>query len=343
MRVSDYRKLGLLPLRDHRDIAVEDRITIRAGLVESRDEFGQFTISGHGESENPNPTYGDVQAPFHIPAASSGRPMGSWFLASYGISESNYVAADPDAPLASVTRGGASRNPHDGFDIPDAPPGTNQGDSGGFVSFRPVGNQKWASDTRYQSQGAAVHPEVDSFPKGTPLLVLASTRETEQQLLAMPLSGSNKLICPNHAGDPKLGTYVYDLTADDEPDDERKAQLQTFWRVVKLAGGCGLGGGGLGQEPHDALAWQLSQSGDLFYPVDGSGLDGRGLVVDWAGSKSVGAPAPPTPQEPPAQGAEPVQAAAPVGGHRPYRADAPERGQRGDSRLHHPSLPPPSS
>ena len=256
MRVADWRKLGVLPLQDHRDTKEKphERASIRCARVESRDEFHRYQLEGHKESDAPVMTLGDLLGGIHVRRDDKkDRKMGAWFFAAPGISTT--------ASKEVRKKKGSTRTEEDEKNARRA------------VGWRPVGTPGWTEDDRFEQHLASIKDDLPSFPKGTPLIVLATTQENKQRLIGFPVMG-NKLIAVNNAGDPALATLVYDLTDEDEPDDERAARLHTFWRVMKLGSGCSLGN-------NDALAWQFTLGGKDKY-------DGRGLVVDTAGKPTSG-------------------------------------------------------
>lgn len=131
----------------------------------------------------------------------------------------------------------------------------------GFVKVRPVKNQAWEEDERFEELEATVHKDFLNVPGGTPGIVISAVNERKQQPLYFPIMG-NRLIAVNKAGNPVLGTRVYDLKPDDTLDEERAGPLQSMMRVVDV-------GGGPGQSM--SLAWQLTNSGQ-------DNLRGAGLV-----------------------------------------------------------------
>jgi len=258
MKLADFRVLGMLPLQDHRGILPQNREKVMCGRVEGRRDLGQWVIEGHEGSQSAVMTSGDLIGGMHFPTASTAlRQHGSWLFAAPGVALSNSKKETTTKSDNSVTRTRAQDK-------------KKKSDSR-TVSVGLAGNSRWAADPRYRAQVAGLHPDAADVSVGQPLIVLASTNENSQELLAFATGGA-PLVAVNKAGDPKLGTLVYDLDKDDKPDKDRAARLHTFWRVAKLAGGKCLGG-------NDTLAWQLTLSGK-------DGLDGRGLVYDTPGASS---------------------------------------------------------
>ncbi len=300
MHIADFRRLGMLPLQDHRTLLPEHRVAIMCGRIEERDALGNWIIEGHEGSESPTQTAGDLLGGYHWPATSPDkRQFGSWRIVAAAIAtepskeDTEEPAPEDEGDARSDEASGEARKKQEKAARGDP---DNRGPSRERTAERAkakprsvkvgtVHNSKWDIDPRFRSIKVGLHEDAADVPKGTPLLVLAGSREDAQELVGVPVS-SSKLIAPNAAGDPAMGTWVYDLTPESEPDKERRARLQSFWRVLKLGGGCASG-------LNDSLAWQLGTSG-----LDG--LDGGGLVFDAPGVATTGAepkdPAAPAPQ-----------------------------------------------
>lgn len=254
MRVGNYARLGLLPLQDHRDIAPEHRVAVRAGRIENRDEFGRFIIEGHEGSESAVMTFGDLIGGFHwAQKDTSKRQMGAWLFAAPALSTS------------------ASKKQK----------GTRTKDDVREIKVGLIGNDRWKLDDRFSDVVVTLPPNSPDVAKSTPMIILASTKENEQQLLGFPID-TGRLIAVNNAGDPDAASVVYDLDANSEPDETRKAKLHSFWRVIQAT------------PEEGALAWQLTTGQQ-------DGIAGYGYVVDIGGEATSG-PKPTEPEEVPEQG-----------------------------------------
>jgi hypothetical protein len=266
MKLGGYKQLGILPLQDHRGLLPEHREAVRVARIEGRTEFGDWIFEGHEGSDSAVMTCGDLLGGFHWPQASpEDRQMGAWFFVAPGLTTSA-----SKKPQAAEDNG--STRTRDQQDAAEAPRTIKVGLSG----------DDWKLDERFD-KGVLVTlpPGSPDIPKKTPIVVLASTNENEQNLLGIPVTSSN-LIAVNNAGDPEIGTFVYDLTVEDEPDETRRAHVHSFWRVIQAAPEVG------------ALAWQLTTA-------DQDGIAGYGYVVDTGGAPSAG-PVAPDPEEAPGQG-----------------------------------------
>lgn len=102
----------------------------------------------------------------------------------------------------------------------------------------PVRTAKWDVDTRFAKKKVSLHPSISRLPKEWPGIVIPGTEERRQDDLFFP-AGSGPLIAPWHAGDPELGTWVHDATALNELDFDRRAHLQSAFRVYKIPKTCG--------------------------------------------------------------------------------------------------------
>jgi len=266
VKLAGYKQLGLLPLQDHRGLLPEHREAVRVGRIEGRDDFGNWIIEGHEGSESAVMTMGDLLGGFHWPQKSpEERQMGAWFFVAPGLTTSA-----SKKPKQEEDNGGTRTKEQN--EKAEAPRTIKVG----------LSSDDWKLDDRFdQDVFVTLPPGSPDIPKKTPIVVLASTNENEQHLLGIPVT-TGSLIAVNNAGDPEIGTFVYDLTTEDEPDEERKAHVHSFWRVIQAAPEVG------------ALAWQLTTA-------DQDGIAGYGYVVDTGGVPSSG-PVSPEPEEVPGQG-----------------------------------------
>ena len=107
--------------------------------------------------------------------------------------------------------------------------------SGSGGSVLPVGSDTYAPDARFEAKNPAWPEDQGEFsaksPQGTVGIVLGALSEDRQQDLFLPID--NRLVAVNFAGDPDMGSRVYDLTNDFKFDPTRFARLQTAMRVIK--------------------------------------------------------------------------------------------------------------
>lgn len=102
--------------------------------------------------------------------------------------------------------------------------------------IRPIYDKTYAPDMRVKTlplnlptfDGAQLWPK---FPLGGIGISLTANREQEQEDLYFPVDPN--LYAVNRAGDPDIGTRVYDLKPFHRADENRWARLQSFWRVIK--------------------------------------------------------------------------------------------------------------
>ena len=111
-------------------------------------------------------------------------------------------------------------------------------------------------------------PHDQKYPLDWPGVALTSVNPDIQNDLVLP--GFAGLVAPHRAGDPELGTPVWDVDVDGSLDPVRRARLQSLCRVYRYPpAACVPFGAGL--EP-GGLAWQLGTAR--------SGLAGAGVVAD---------------------------------------------------------------
>ena len=269
MKIAGFNKLGILPLQDHREILPEHREAVRAARIIDRDPFGGFVLQGHEGNDSPIPTLGDLLGGFHWPQRSTAeRQMGAWFFASAAL-----TTAKSEKPKKKKDNGGTRTRKN-----------TKDDDAPRQVKCGLIGDQAWKLDARFSEQVVSLPPGTPDLPAKTPILVLTTTNEGQQELLGIPMQ-SSQLIAVNNAGDPEAASLVYDLTDEDEPDPDRKAKLHSFFHVVPISAEEG------------ALAWQLKTA-------DQDGIAGYGYVIDTPGAASAGPPAPPPEDEQPGENKE---------------------------------------
>lgn len=142
---------------------------------------------------------------------------------------------------------------------------------GGQHQAYPIRNEGWTADDRFKGITPNLPGEGgknDSFPKlakGTYGIMLNATEESKQIELFFPCDP--RLVAVNKAGDPKMGSLVFDLNKKFEFDPKAKAPLQAAWWVIRKP----LGG-------ENSLAFQLGPSGcqdtEGGYFIDRGGADG---------------------------------------------------------------------
>jgi len=125
-------------------------------------------------------------------------------------------------------------------------------------------------DARFKKAEPGLPEWAGLFPKGATGTRGSGTEERSQEETWHP-DFLNALFAVNRAGDPEIGTRIYDLKDDSSPDPERWAHLQSSFSVYKLppAGICG------GKIKGNGLALQLGSGGRLE-----GGSPGYGVVAD---------------------------------------------------------------
>jgi len=127
-----------------------------------------------------------------------------------------------------------------------------------------------SADDRFKEAQANLPDWAGGLVKGATGTRGAGTEHLSQEETFHP-DWLNALFSVNRAGDPELGTLVYDLKADGSPDPERKAHLQSAWSVFDLP----KGGICKGLIEGSGLALQLGAGGRLE-----PGSPGYGFVMD---------------------------------------------------------------
>lgn len=124
-------------------------------------------------------------------------------------------------------------------------PAVNTGGGGGTGGggWVPIRQRGAVADDRYRGKDPALPAWATAlrFPKSYTATVTSGTEEYEQHENLHP--DYLGLFAVNKAGDPAIGSPVYDLTDANEPDPNRMARLQSAWTVVDLTpGGCSVSG-----------------------------------------------------------------------------------------------------
>lgn len=215
-QIADPGLLGALPLRDHdRTRAPHERLVL-LGARSKRDSGDPFEPI---EFDDPATTYADIMGALLWEAGS--RECGGWGFQS----------------SATITGGAAGGK-------------TKQRGAGGPGQVLPLRRQGEADD-RFQPKSPRWPAGLVGFPGGWTLTMGAGSEEYSQEEIPHP--DFLGLVDPNLAGDPQLGTVVWDLDAQNGLHPRRWARLQSAWSVQDMRGHrCGGGG--------PALALQLGPS-----------------------------------------------------------------------------------
>ena len=137
---------------------------------------------------------------------------------------------------------GARDNLHSWF-LTGAPAVNTGGGATGGGGGVPIRQRGAVADERYRGKDPALPAWATAlrFPKSYTATVTSGTEEYEQHENLHP--DYLGLFAVNKAGDPAIGSPVYDLTDANEPDPNRMARLQSAWTVVDYTpGGCGVDG-----------------------------------------------------------------------------------------------------
>jgi hypothetical protein len=218
--------------------------------IQGREPDGRYNPAGGARASSVAARTGDVQSALFLEPES--RKIGSWFFAAPAV-----LARPSKRRKVKKTGGTRSKAQQDKIDAPRQ------------VGVLPI-HSGFRADTRYKEVRVQLHKDAPDLPGKTPGIILAGTREDEQDLHFFP-QNDGTLISVNAAGDADLSSDVFDVTPEDVRDEQRQAPLHTFTRVVKLDGGLG------GLHVGGAIAWQLALSGR-------DSKAGRGLVVDSPGT-----------------------------------------------------------
>ncbi len=152
------------------------------------------------------------------------------------------VHMDPQEPGAGGTGGQAP------VATPGKAPKSHCGSMSGKHQMLPVLGDGWEADDRFKGLEVTLPPDYPKMPKGVYGIAIAGTHEYEQKSLFFPTE--TRLFAVNVAGDPRMGSMVYDLDDEFRVDKDRGAPLQSAFRVLKEP----IGGA-------NAIAIQLGQSG----------------------------------------------------------------------------------
>ncbi len=102
--------------------------------------------------------------------------------------------------------------------------------------IRPIANKDYEADERYPAVQYTTPPEIGEIPNGTVGVALTATKEDgDQEVLFFPsMGGGTTLIASNRNDFPELGTDVFDINEDGEPDPGKVAKLQSHLRVMNF-------------------------------------------------------------------------------------------------------------
>lgn len=274
--VADESLLGILPLKNHEfereGLPLDYRHVIYACRVENRDVGPQK----HGHHRIADGTVGDVINWYHWQTAGEDkRPIGAWsacwpVVVTGQGGERQPITDSPNGSIGiqSTVPVGASGGGNAGIQGSNNNPGAQ--DDADF-ELLPIFDEKYEADPRFQKVRAQVAGDCPQrFPGGTVGLLLDGTDETRQTPLFFPTDRA--LVAVNAAGDPDLASYVYDLTADDKLDCDRRARLHSTFRVVRPRPP-----GKYNWTPDlNSICWQVGLAGQ-------DGLEGLGLICDSQG------------------------------------------------------------
>lgn len=206
--VADHGHLGWVPFRDHdADKPIEDRDVVYGCEPERNERDNPFAPL---EVKDPEDTTGDAGGWTRWNPIPGERPCATW--------QQGY-------PVENVTAGAGTR--------------TRNQNAQGWTPLRKPGEK----DTRFPGQDPGSYPaSVVGFPGGWPGYLQAGTEEYSQEEVLIP--GFAGLVAVNLAGNPKLGTHVYDLDPSNNLHQTRWRELQSIFQVLDLGNSTGCGGGG---------------------------------------------------------------------------------------------------
>lgn len=219
---------GVLILQDHRRVENADRSMVMAARISRHSPEAMYEYASTDD-------YGDLTNSLFWPGKGREFTGVSWAWSSV-VSDTKLPTTTPVFRPGNATSFGGS------FPTGILPAGKGQ---------RP--------DERYDVLSAKTAPISSAICKGLTGIALAGSGETEQDVHFHLTDSRIPLVHVN--GSPSFGRLVFDLTNDNEPDEERHARLHTMMRVVKNPAGMG-----------NLVAWNLTKTGR----GDGFG----GMVVD---------------------------------------------------------------
>ncbi len=208
-------------------------------------------------SPNAGATFGGVRSNFSSGSAQAGGSFTGGTNPKLDPNSANYgfrpngpanqgngmnVHMDPQEPGAGGTGGQAP------VATPGKAPKSHCGSMSGKHQMLPVLGDGWEPDDRFKGLDVELPKDYPKLPKGVYGIAIAGTHEYEQKSLFFPTE--TRLFAVNVAGDPGMGSMVYDLDDEFRVDKDRGAPLQSAFRVLKEP----IGGA-------NAIAIQLGQSG----------------------------------------------------------------------------------
>lgn len=271
MRIKAGAKAGYFPFQSHGYVADGYTADLRDAIMGVRIS-GHVHKHPRGRRIIKKGDYGDLNGALFLQTAGKDlRPVGSFFMTGIPAIVVGIPAADakgaPDAktdpdhqqadnPFIVGVAGAKQGKPTTGpgkvvMGVQNAPaktgsstqPGSQQGTSAallkGQVLVSVIRNAAWKIDDRYANVVAS--PPKDAKGKSQKMAVgqrgmlVAGTEDNSQEALFIPID-SHSLIAVNWAGNPSMGTRVFDLDGNSEVDPDRSAPLQSMMRVVKRVG-----------------------------------------------------------------------------------------------------------
>ena len=214
--IADLVRRGWSPRQHHdADHAIEDRLvtfSVRAQRSPKTDTFYPADLEAG--------TAGDDQCWLHWPADGRRRTIGAWSVAF---------------PVMVTGARMASRS---GPCVPAPPPGQTvaRKASAGADELHPLRKAR-EEDERFAgvSHSSALPSWAGPLPIGWTGIRIGCTEERSQETAFSPAFLG--LAAPTRAGDPAMGTRVFDLTKAGEPDPKRYRELQSVLSVVDLGPG----------------------------------------------------------------------------------------------------------
>ena len=277
--IADSRKpgAGIWPLqhKGYDENSPKFDLDMRSSILSVRVIDRRDDKEGLGAWVYDEETVGDVNgAQVWLPSGKDGkRECAMWRFATPVVTVKKGDDVATGGARSSVATGDTSARSS------GATPAQKKSSCGFLPDFRilPIKDKEYSEDDRLEK----VEPtrpkrnNEEAWPK-FPIdffgISLPADKENEQQDLFMPTD--TRIVSPNVAGDPTMGSWICDLDSEFKIDLKRTAPMQTFARVIKDPFGC------ISFVNRNSIAWNIGFSG--CQDVRG------GLVIDFPGGGANG-------------------------------------------------------
>lgn len=304
MFIADSRKpgVGIWPLqhKGYDENSPKFDLDMRCSMLAVRIIDRRDDKEGLGAWVIDETTAGDVNgAQVWFPSANDGkRECAMWRFATPVVTvKKESGVATPSTGRGPVETGDTSAAGQAGRSSTGSSP--KKSSCGFLPDFRilPVKDKEYEKDDRLEQvePNRPKRKNREAWPK-FPIdyfgISLPADKENEQQDLFMPTD--TRMVSPNIAGDPGMGSWICDLDTEFKIDLDRTSPLQAFARVIKKPNGC------VSFQNQNSIAWNIGFSGcqdvrgGLVIDFPGGGLNGGGGGAVHGNGQGTGRPPPPT-------------------------------------------------